>query len=109
FLADQIKRDRAASGKMIAVFSMLKDKDIARTISALKSCIHAWHIAPLETPRAASLSQLETGMRAAEVARYTAHPSLRAAHQAAVRFAEPQDRILICGSFYTVSALLSVE
>ena len=48
----------SVSGKTYAVFSMLRDKDIAQSLEVMIELIDDWHIAELTVPRAASVLYL---------------------------------------------------
>jgi dihydrofolate synthase / folylpolyglutamate synthase len=105
-VAENLKRlDKR--GRTIAVFAMLKDKDIEGVASALSPLVAEWFVAPLPIPRGADLERLESALRGTNI---TA-PVVRcndvadAVHRARER-AGPDDRILVFGSFYTVAAAL---
>lgn len=87
-----------------AVFGMLKDKDIAGVVTALKPCIDTWLIAGLAVPRGASSAMLarvlaELGVTA-EVLEFA---SIADALLHACNAAGENDRIAAFGSFYTVA------
>jgi dihydrofolate synthase/folylpolyglutamate synthase len=97
-------------GRTLAVFSMLKDKDIAGVIEAVRSHIHHWFIAALETTRAASVNLLHERLAAAGVAAaVTRCENVSAAHAQACDLAAENDRILVFGSFYTVAAVMQAR
>jgi len=100
-------RQLPVTGKTVAVFSMLADKDIAGTLAAMKKVIDEWYIAPLTCARAASLPLLEQAFHQAGIIRVTTAPTLAAAYQAAVSQTRPGDRIIIFGSFYAVAAIMT--
>jgi dihydrofolate synthase / folylpolyglutamate synthase len=97
-------RDHSISGKTRAVFSMLTDKDILSTVLIMKPYIDEWFIAPLKTERAASLSQLQQAFQQASIHSIHSYQSIPEAHQAAENASASGDRVVIFGSFYTVSA-----
>jgi dihydrofolate synthase/folylpolyglutamate synthase len=106
-LAENLARHAAGGGRTLAVFSMLRDKDIAGVASILAPQIAAWFYAPLDAHRAAPAEQLAAALEAAGVGAVAhGHPDLVAALAAAGSEARHGDRILIFGSFYTVSLLL---
>jgi dihydrofolate synthase/folylpolyglutamate synthase len=71
--------------------------------------VDRWYFCDLPTPRAASAEQLkvawQTGNTRKDVSAST-HPDPQAALQAAVSAADPADRIVVFGSFYTVGGVL---
>jgi dihydrofolate synthase/folylpolyglutamate synthase len=100
------------------VFGAMKDKDIEGMFVRLLPLVDRWFLCDLPTPRAASASELEALRQAALAARpanaaalppqgaSSAHPSATAALRAALDAADPTDRILVFGSFYTVGGVL---
>ena len=94
-------------GRTIAVFAMLKDKDIEGVAAALSPLVAEWFVAPLPIPRGADLARLETALRTANViAPLIRCDDVASAVQRARERAGPDDRILVFGSFYTVAAAL---
>ena len=73
-LAQNLARMPSA-GRTLAVFAMLRDKDIAGVIDAVKNRIDAWFVAGTEGPRAADASALR---EARSRARACSRPSRRA-------------------------------
>jgi dihydrofolate synthase/folylpolyglutamate synthase len=86
------------------------DKDLAPMLAKMGPLVDAWYFTDLPTPRAAAAADLlarwqqQPGRR--EVPAST-HASPEAALRAAVAAAEPTDRILVFGSFYTVGGVLT--
>ena len=95
------------SARTIAVFSMLKDKDIAGVANAVKDRITHWYAATVESPRAASAQQLEAALqRAGVTAPVRRFEDVGAAWRAACQIAAENDKIIVFGSFLTVSAVM---
>ena len=106
-LAENLARHAAEGGRTLAVFSMLRDKDIAGVARVLAPQISEWFYAPLEAQRAATGEQLGAALDAAGLGAVAhGHADLLAALAAAGAAARHGDRILVFGSFYTVSLLL---
>ncbi|MDX1901602.1 MAG: bifunctional tetrahydrofolate synthase/dihydrofolate synthase [Gammaproteobacteria bacterium] len=105
-LADYLKKN-PVSGKTRAIFSMLADKDIVSTLHVMKENIVEWYIAPLDVARGASLAQLKEKFCVAQIAENRVHdfPTLKAAKDFAEKQSQRGDRLVIFGSFYTVSAV----
>ncbi len=101
----QTLAEMPCSGRTLAVFGMLADKDIEGVVRILKQHIDAWFICTLSGPRGATAARLAQALSdvAAEV---TAFPDPAQAYAAARKMARDSDRILAFGSFYTVSAIL---
>ena len=93
--------------RTIAVFAMLKDKDIEGVAAALAPLVAEWFVAPLPIPRGADVERLDSALRAAKVtAPVIRCDDVARAVQRARERAGPDDRILVFGSFYTVAAAL---
>jgi dihydrofolate synthase/folylpolyglutamate synthase len=95
-----------------AVFGAMQDKDTATMLATLQPLVDRWHFCDLPTPRAASATELAAQYAAlpprsgAPAATSTCHVGPRAALEAALVDADPADRILVFGSFYTVGGVL---
>lgn len=96
--------------KTYAVFSMLKDKDIAGVVGALKHSVDIWLVSSLDVPRGASGDELVEILENAELKKKDGNvivfPDPVAAYGFACEQAANNDRICVLGSFYTVSAVL---
>ena len=93
-----------------AVFSMLCDKDIGGVVEAVKHRFDEWFIAPIQHPRGASVELLRQTITGA-AAKQPVHAlsSVASAYQHACEQATQNDRIVVFGSFYTVSDVLRVR
>lgn len=90
-----------------AVFAMLKDKDVAGVIRAVKDRIDVWFAAGIEEPRGSSAEEMARALQSEGVAgqvRTFATPA--DAYAAACQEAGENDRIIAFGSFYTVAGVL---
>ncbi len=105
-LADNL----AAAGyarETIAVFGMLRDKDIAAVARAVAPRITRWHVASLPGPRGASAAEVASQLAAAGVAQpCTSHASPASAFSAARDEAREDDKIVAFGSFLTVAGVM---
>ena len=95
------------SGKTVAVFAMLADKDIAGVIQALSKHIDVWYVAEIQHPRACPV-----GDTSALLLQYLPKADIRtfetvvgAYHQACIDVGE-NDRIIALGSFFTVAEVM---
>ena len=88
--------------EVIAVFSMLADKDIQSVVESLKNTVKMWKIAPMTVPRAAPLQQLETALVGEAVQQFN---NVQAAFQSAIEETKNNQLILVCGSFHTLEAV----
>ena len=96
----------------VAVFGILKDKDIEQVIDILKGRIDFWCVAGLEKSAGArgASSELLAQKLAARGAegKFSRHVDITGAFAAARERAGQNDRILVFGSFYTVAEVLSI-
>lgn len=96
--------------RTIAVFAMLRDKDIAGVVDTVRARIDHWFVAGINSPRGAEAERLVQTLRAAGVAApVTPCTNIAAAYVQACDVATENDRILIFGSFYTVAAVMRVR
>jgi len=95
------------SANTLAVFAMLKDKDIAGVVDAVKTSVTQWFIASTAGPRAAGTAQLAAALAGAGVT-VPVNPcgDIAAAWHAACDTAAEDDKIVVFGSFLTVAAVM---
>jgi dihydrofolate synthase/folylpolyglutamate synthase len=96
-----------------AVFGAMADKDLGPMLARIHPLVDRWYFTDLPTPRAASGGQLLAKWNALQMVtggrrdvHGAAYSTPAAALQAAVAAANPTDRIVVFGSFYTVGGVL---
>jgi dihydrofolate synthase/folylpolyglutamate synthase len=92
-----------------AVFGAMADKDLAPMLGRVAPLIDKWYFTDLPTARAAVGADLHTTWEGVNTRRdVTAHAykTPESALQAAIEAADPADRIVVFGSFYTVGGIL---
>jgi dihydrofolate synthase / folylpolyglutamate synthase len=92
-----------------AVFGAMADKDLAPMFAKIAPLVDRWYFTDLPTPRAASAQELLQRWQALPARRdvpASTHATPQDALRAAVAAAEPADRILVFGSFFTVGGIL---
>ncbi len=92
-----------------AVFGAMADKDLPPMLTRILPLIDRWYFTDLPTPRAARAADLQAKCEAidARVAgRCATFADPLAALRAALAAADPADRIVVFGSFYTVGGVL---
>ncbi|MBI4192418.1 MAG: bifunctional tetrahydrofolate synthase/dihydrofolate synthase [Betaproteobacteria bacterium] len=95
------------SAQTIAVFAMLKDKDVAGVVDAVKNRITHWFVATTEGPRGAAAQQIAAGLqRAGITVPVTRFEDVAGAWRAACKTAAENDKIIVFGSFLTVAAVI---
>jgi dihydrofolate synthase/folylpolyglutamate synthase len=92
-----------------AIFGAMADKDLASMFTKMGPLLDSWYFTDLPTPRAATGAALQTQWQAQNTrkdafSQVFADPM--AALQAAIAAADPTDRIVVFGSFYTVGGVL---
>ncbi|MGF1723457.1 bifunctional tetrahydrofolate synthase/dihydrofolate synthase [Photobacterium nomapromontoriensis] len=96
-------KQREGKAKIHAVVAMLHDKDIAATVAEMTEIVDAWYPASLTGPRAATADEI-----IAHLAPEThGFETPIAAYDAALTKAEPEDMVIVFGSFYTVGQVSS--
>jgi dihydrofolate synthase / folylpolyglutamate synthase len=92
------------------VFGAMADKDFAAILAKMGPLVDRGYFTDLPTPRAATAQALLAtwqGLPGRRDVPASTHASPEDALRAAVAAAEPADRILVFGSFYTVGGVLS--
>jgi dihydrofolate synthase / folylpolyglutamate synthase len=92
-----------------AVFGAMADKDLAPMFAKMNPLVDRWYFSDLPTPRAETADGLQARWQAQAGRRNvpaSTHASPEDALRAAVAAADPTDRILVFGSFYTVGGVL---
>jgi len=90
-----------------AIFSMMKDKDIAGVLDIMKPVVYDWFFAPLVNPRAVSEAQMQdifikSGVDAVSFG----FTGFAQAYEAAKNQSHKGDLLLVFGSFFLVSDCL---
>ena len=94
-----------------AVFGAMADKDLAPMLARVAPLMDRWYFTDLPSPRAAPAAQLlaawnDAGLTKGKNVPVSTHANPQAALDAAVAQADPADRIVVFGSFYTVGGVL---
>jgi len=93
-----------------AVFGAMADKDLGAMIERIAPLIDRWHLTDLPLPRASTAAALAEALKehpaTAKSTVAGCHANPMEALQAAVSHADPTDRIVVFGSFFTVGGVL---
>lgn len=98
-----------------AVFGAMQDKDVAQMLCRTAALVDVWHFTDLPTPRAISAQALQTlhaelvtagECKGPAGATVECHASPASALRSALAAADPADRIVIFGSFFTVGGVI---
>lgn len=108
-LLDNLKASRQTQGKTIAVFAMLADKDIKAVIDTVKGEINSWYIAGIDHVRGAPAQELAALLATIlpDVQPKVFDSIAQAYAQACIDMTE-NDKIIVFGSFFTVSNVMQV-
>jgi len=94
------------------VFGAMADKDLGAIFERMAPLVDSWHFCDLPLPRAAKAADLaarfaELTLKTPPQVTLATHADPLAALAAAAAAADPADRILVFGSFYTVGGVLA--
>lgn len=99
----------AISGKTIAIFSILRDKDIFGVIEALNLDIDSWYIAEIQNERAADIKTISNAIQKINPSAHIAtFKNIQEAYQFASKEVTRNDRIIVFGSFFTVADIMKL-
>jgi len=100
--------DSGYAAETFAVCGMLRDKDIPGVLRAMVPRITRWHFATLPSPRGALAVELAEHLSSVDAkAVSVAHETPREALEAATGAAAQNDKIVVFGSFLTVSDVMA--
>ncbi|WP_367680536.1 bifunctional tetrahydrofolate synthase/dihydrofolate synthase [Candidatus Fukatsuia anoeciicola] len=109
YLAQQLAKLPERSGKVRAVVAMLDTKDIAATLNCLSKQVDKWYCASLFDLHGASVEWLTQYLPKQNVNKntpYLFNNVIHAWHQA-MHDADPQDVVIVFGSFRTVALVMT--
>jgi len=95
------------AGKTHAVLGMLADKNIKGVIQEMMAVVDSWYMADLTVERGAPATRLVEDLKSiGQDMPVRQYPDVMSAWQEAHRMAQPNDRVVVFGSFYTVADVL---
>lgn len=104
YLAEKLSQlPRQSDTQVRIVVGMLGDKDIAGTLACLIPLADSWYVAPLNEFRGASAHVLAQHLENPSV-----FESVETAWKQAMSDANPDDIIVVCGSFHTVAHVMEL-
>jgi len=97
-----------------AIFGVMSDKDIEGVIRPMLGVVDYWHCVNLNIPRAATALQLQhtlenMGVKNTNESGVTSHETVDEAYQKTFELIGQNDRMVVFGSFLTVSAVMSLQ
>ena len=102
------------SGRTLAVFAMLSDKDVQGVIDAVATEIDAWYVADIDHARGAKAQALASFIKNSTIEKnahqrhITNFSSVVDAYKQACLEADENDRIIVFGSFFTVADVMTL-
>jgi len=103
YLAQKMRED-PSNGKTYAVFGLMADKDIDGVVAPLTDLIDQWCCVDIDADRPAKNStELQEKISSMTSKQCYHYPAVANALQFLLAAVQPQDRILVFGSFYTVA------
>jgi dihydrofolate synthase/folylpolyglutamate synthase len=103
----QALKNEPCTGRTLAVFGMLADKDVCGVAAALRDVIAVWYGAGLAVERGATSEQIAAAVRAAApAAPLSLHATVAEAYHSAMRASRAGERVVVFGSFHTVAQAL---
>jgi len=101
-------RENFPEKRLLAVFSMMKDKDIAKALEIMQPLVDQWFFAPLTNARAVSEEAMREIFLQSQILKVSfGHTGFKDAFNAAKNQAGNNDLILVFGSFFLVSDCLN--
>ncbi|NQX88363.1 MAG: bifunctional folylpolyglutamate synthase/dihydrofolate synthase [Halioglobus sp.] len=98
---------KSCSGRTIALFSMMADKDIRGVVERAVGHFDAWFLADQPgNPRAAQAEPIAVLLREAGASMISVSKNLRQALGRARQWSGTRDRLVVFGSFFTVASVL---
>lgn len=107
YLADYLSK-HPISGKTIAIFSALKDKNIDEMVKSCQSLFHSWNVLELDHPRRTEKTLLEKIIckQVGADKEIQGFSSINSLMESVLATIEQQDRIIVFGSFYIADLFL---
>lgn len=90
--------------RTLAVFAMLRDKEIQAVVDAVSPMVDEWHVASLSGPRGATADALQALLPPHRATTYT---DVAQAWRGACDKVREDDRIVVFGSFFTVAGVMA--
>lgn len=104
WLAERLAVSKPAdASRTLVVYAGLADKDSLGVMKALDHFVDVWFLAGLNVPRGLSGTALADRLSVHLEGRYQLSATVEEALEAACAIANPDDRIVVFGSFYTVA------
>jgi len=104
----RLLEDRPCDGSTRVVLGMLNDKDAGEFASMLAPAVQRWYLTGLDTERGLSAQELKERVEGANIqCTYRDFTDVSTAWRQALADSKAGDRIVVCGSFFTVAEALA--
>lgn len=107
YLAAQLEFIKQRYARVHLLVGMLKDKDIQQSLAPFHALANHWHLVDLPGVRGAQADALVQYLPA--LSSYSCYANLESGYQQTLSFMQPNDLLVIFGSFVTVSAVLALQ
>lgn len=107
YLAAQLQFIKTDYARVHLLVGMLKDKDIQHSLAPFHQVADCWHLVDLPGARGAQASLLAPHLP--QQSSYRSYPDLESGYQQVLSSLQPNDLLVIFGSFVTVSAVLALQ
>lgn len=99
--------EKPVSGKTIAMFSAMQDKDLPEMIAPLATNFEAWFLSELsETPRAMAPRDISNTLFESGIGMISVSKNIAQAHARVMSILSEGDRLVVFGSFFIVGPVL---
>jgi len=96
--------------KNIAVIGVLEDKDVYSLVKPMKSLIDEWYCGTINNERGMNAKEIECRISSTIETEHISHySSIIEAYNKAIESLRKEDRLIVYGSFYTVSEILKYK
>jgi dihydrofolate synthase/folylpolyglutamate synthase len=95
-----------AAARTYVVFAAMRDKDLSGVVAPFVPAATGWFVAQASADRGATAAELELLLASVSARNVVVATTIEAAVAAARAAAEPGDRVVVYGSFYTVGAAM---
>ncbi|MCX4024855.1 bifunctional tetrahydrofolate synthase/dihydrofolate synthase [Endozoicomonas sp. SM1973] len=102
------QRLKQAHHSQRAVFAVLADKDVEGIVAAMTPVINHWYISQVDAERAFPIDGLQAIFANQAIKNVQSFSQIKFAIEQAVQDAEPNEEIIVLGSFYTVAETLAL-
>ncbi|WP_163834483.1 bifunctional tetrahydrofolate synthase/dihydrofolate synthase [Spartinivicinus ruber] len=99
---------KQANQPLRAVLAVLADKDVEGIVAAMAPVISQWYLSQVDVDRALAVDALTSRLDMQGVTNSQSFQVLRTAIELAAQEAEPNEPIIVLGSFYTVAETLKL-